>query len=359
MRDQEILDMMEAYNGIYEGVGVPIPPGESAASYLEKILPRGEKVIKPKDDKPVPSSPVRQAEEYSVYDQVLDYLLDEGYAENKKAAEIIMLNMSEAWRCSILKEDLASQISALTNKGGFQRYASTTGKPMYPFPKLDPPTGTQGPSSRLSPDYFNRPTPQRLSPGQLELDLSPRTPTPTPPSTSRLNPYRPGATVRGTGPGFEPQTGSSSRFNPRGVNPRSVINPDTLETIGNVLNAASVLARPTPLGAAALVMTPTRLSAGTLDAAPTRTPKGEPITSGPMTGRRGQTYWDTSTRNAAGASAHRQVVGSELPKPNGNRFASGNVNTPNGVKYWDAKTQTYNAARAGLPVYSSTAPRRK
>ena len=41
-------------------------------------------------------------EEVSVYDIILSHLLDEGYAETQEAAEVIMVNMSEEWRQSIV-----------------------------------------------------------------------------------------------------------------------------------------------------------------------------------------------------------------------------------------------------------------
>jgi hypothetical protein len=37
-----------------------------------------------------------------IYDIILSHLLDEGYAETPEAAEVIMVNMSEDWRQSIL-----------------------------------------------------------------------------------------------------------------------------------------------------------------------------------------------------------------------------------------------------------------
>ena len=41
-------------------------------------------------------------ENYDLYDIILSHLLDEGYAETPEAAEVIMVNMSEEWRNSIL-----------------------------------------------------------------------------------------------------------------------------------------------------------------------------------------------------------------------------------------------------------------
>jgi hypothetical protein len=40
---------------------------------------------------------------YDLYDIILSHLLDEGYAETPEAAEVIMVNMSEDWRQSIIE----------------------------------------------------------------------------------------------------------------------------------------------------------------------------------------------------------------------------------------------------------------
>ena len=42
------------------------------------------------------------AESYDLYDIILSHLLDEGYAETPEQAEVIMVNMSESWKNSIL-----------------------------------------------------------------------------------------------------------------------------------------------------------------------------------------------------------------------------------------------------------------
>ena len=42
-------------------------------------------------------------EEVDIYDIILSHLLDEGYAETPEAAEVIMVNMSEDWRESIVE----------------------------------------------------------------------------------------------------------------------------------------------------------------------------------------------------------------------------------------------------------------
>jgi hypothetical protein len=44
-----------------------------------------------------------EKEEVDLYDIILSHLLDEGYAETPEAAEVIMVNMSEEWRNSIVE----------------------------------------------------------------------------------------------------------------------------------------------------------------------------------------------------------------------------------------------------------------
>ena len=50
-------------------------------------------------------SGIKLADSYDLYDIILSHLLDEGYAETLEQAEVIMVNMSEDWRESILSEE--------------------------------------------------------------------------------------------------------------------------------------------------------------------------------------------------------------------------------------------------------------
>ena len=47
-------------------------------------------------------SPRNQKEEADLYDIILSHLIDEGYADTQEQAEVIMVNMSEDWRDSII-----------------------------------------------------------------------------------------------------------------------------------------------------------------------------------------------------------------------------------------------------------------
>jgi len=69
-----------------------------------------EKANKPESKKSF-SNRLRRADgqgirdSYDYYDIILSHLLDEGYAETSEAAEVIMVNMSEEWRNSIIECD--------------------------------------------------------------------------------------------------------------------------------------------------------------------------------------------------------------------------------------------------------------
>jgi hypothetical protein len=45
---------------------------------------------------------IKVKEQVDIYDIILSHLLDEGYAETQEQAEVIMVNMSEDWKNSIL-----------------------------------------------------------------------------------------------------------------------------------------------------------------------------------------------------------------------------------------------------------------
>jgi hypothetical protein len=49
-------------------------------------------------------SGIKLADSYDLYDIILSHLLDEGYAETQEQAEVIMVNMSEGWRESIIED---------------------------------------------------------------------------------------------------------------------------------------------------------------------------------------------------------------------------------------------------------------
>lgn len=83
---------------------MPTPPAKPTGGKTHSIkdLPRL------KEPSPEEKAKARKAlkigEAVDVYDVILSHLLDEGYAESVEQAEVIMVNMSEDWRQSILGE---------------------------------------------------------------------------------------------------------------------------------------------------------------------------------------------------------------------------------------------------------------
>jgi hypothetical protein len=128
MNSQELRNLQEAYSQVYEGLdegksdrplgvmhqfarGVKQKRGAKKDEYPKYLRMQQSKK---RDKKETESDAYRERqrvqpsygfrEEVSVYDIILSHLLDEGYAETSKAAEAIMVNMSEEWREEIIDE---------------------------------------------------------------------------------------------------------------------------------------------------------------------------------------------------------------------------------------------------------------
>jgi len=82
--------------------------------------------------------------EADLYDIVMDYLLDEGYADTQQAAEAIMVNMSEEWR-----EDIVEEVLDEGNR--FEReYNVPNWDKVYNRNERDTPRHTRNPERRPS-----------------------------------------------------------------------------------------------------------------------------------------------------------------------------------------------------------------
>jgi len=154
---------------------------------------------------------------------------------------------------SYIEEQDAVQGSLFTRSGSPQNFRGKPGgKPRTPFVRTEPvPTrsGVQPTPPRTSASTA------RQSPGQLSI------PSPNKPTTAKPNPYRPGATVRATGPNMDkfPQL---QRF----VNQARRV----AEPVSRFASTAAGLVRITPAGVAAAVSAPRPTASGTLTAALTR-----------------------------------------------------------------------------------------
>ena len=70
----------------------------------------------------------RYDEETDLYDIILSHLLDEGYAETPEAAEVIMVNMSEDWRESIVEAKVDEKLPEHERSGArLKRYDNQSG----------------------------------------------------------------------------------------------------------------------------------------------------------------------------------------------------------------------------------------
>jgi hypothetical protein len=68
------------------------------------------------------------AESFDLYDIILSHLLDEGYAETPEAAEVIMVNMSEDWRESIVEAKVDEKLPEHERSGArLKRYDNQSG----------------------------------------------------------------------------------------------------------------------------------------------------------------------------------------------------------------------------------------
>jgi hypothetical protein len=128
MNSQDLHNLQEAYLDVYEGTHPDIEGQTEFASKVEAILAsrkkrreqdtstqkhgtlrqeyrdairRGEEILAAR--KAENRARGTQKEQVDLYDIILSHLLDEGYAETPKQAEVIMVNMSEDWRESIME----------------------------------------------------------------------------------------------------------------------------------------------------------------------------------------------------------------------------------------------------------------
>ena len=130
MNSQDLRNLQEAYMNVYQQLDELTP---ATHRNIERLVTKREKdarkaedrtghnftpeykkyfrtlklgKVRSKFDRPASRSvePASTNEETDLYDVILSHLIDEGYAETQEQAEVIMVNMSEEWRQSILSE---------------------------------------------------------------------------------------------------------------------------------------------------------------------------------------------------------------------------------------------------------------
>lgn len=124
--DRELEIGMKAYQSMYQSEEIveteelneaspSFTVSGGASKFAKPVLP-GEQRLTPEMQKPnlnvqgsqklikqASAKPTTQVAHFDMYDAVLNYLISEGYAETEENALVIMSNMSEEWRNSILK----------------------------------------------------------------------------------------------------------------------------------------------------------------------------------------------------------------------------------------------------------------
>ena len=137
MNSQELHNLQEAYLDVYGLDEEKRPfPFEKVEAKKEKVK-KGSLYARSKgDSSPVSDSEMEatrrfnrmsvssaaatrnktQKEQTDLYDIILSHLLDEGYAETQEQAEVIMVNMSEDWRESIVEGNENNKMTRLDKK---------------------------------------------------------------------------------------------------------------------------------------------------------------------------------------------------------------------------------------------------
>ena len=121
MREQEVRELYEAYRQVHqpqeeveqldENVQDAVKGALEKGANFMKTNPVGKavsKIIAPVGGgrkTPTATSGGYRKEEIDLFDAILEHLVSEGYADTNESALVIMANMSEEWRQSILNEE--------------------------------------------------------------------------------------------------------------------------------------------------------------------------------------------------------------------------------------------------------------
>lgn len=136
MKDQQTIELWEAYNQIYEsaaggivGTAPKSPVAKPAVRGIKKPVPAPAKVSENQEFEMWVNSLVEDGYDLSDYtwddmyemyvnagenesdlfDYILEYLVAEGFADTNENALVIMSNMSEDWRQSIIETVMGAE----------------------------------------------------------------------------------------------------------------------------------------------------------------------------------------------------------------------------------------------------------
>jgi len=102
MRDQEFIGLYGAYHQICES-SVIFEDEMEGNPLLSLTYDRRAKRLKDKAEKIRRKGGKTRTEETDLFDTILEHLVSEGYADTNESALVIMANMSEEWRQSIVE----------------------------------------------------------------------------------------------------------------------------------------------------------------------------------------------------------------------------------------------------------------
>ena len=290
MRDQEIVGLWEAYSQIYEEVDTRRAPKE-----LVDRLNASREGHMAQDGPNKPAYDAKQRllkkakkrrndvrEESDLYDIILSQLLDEGYTEEESNQIMVLIIENQMNPQEVIGRGIANML-------GFDRP-----NPSQVFGRAFKAAFMHKPKPVQAP---KPPNPPKVSPvGKPPSGQKPPTTPPKP------NPYRPGATVRATGPNMD-KFPELQRFANQGTRPAPPPKPGQGFSIpGGRLGAFAA-------GIQAY---------NTADATPKTAPKF-PTTAKEV--KKGETYYDPSTRvGSSQRFAQREKVGPKI-------VGTGNVGT--------------------------------
>jgi len=239
MRSEEYKNLVEAYQKVYEQqIGVPLrePTDRAAKEQLEKMIPKGEKVHTFKSTlQKAHYEPEGDNLGEDVYDRVLNYLTSAGCTLEESKYIMNYVVEQGMHPQEVIGRGIAN-ILGFDKPNPTQVFAQGLRKMLYPN----------------KPQQVKAPKPPTL---KLTRVASPAA---KPPAPTKPNPYRPGATVRATGPNMD-KFPELQRFAGQA---RRVAEP-AAKTIG----AAAALKNITPAGVAAAVMAPRPTGDATLTGA--------------------------------------------------------------------------------------------
>ena len=135
MREQEVRELYEAYRQVHqpqeeveqldENVQDAVKGALEKGANFMKTNPVGKavsKIIAPVGGgrkTPTATSGGYRKEEIDLFDAILEHLVSEGYADTNESALVIMANMSEEWRQSIVAEASVTDDRVRRNQKAF------------------------------------------------------------------------------------------------------------------------------------------------------------------------------------------------------------------------------------------------